>query len=53
VTQLLAKWDHELVAKGEFVIGIYPTPVKSKEKRNKYGLEKVSEKSEKGSEKIR
>lgn len=39
VSELLAKWDHELVAKGEFVIGIYPAQVKSKEKRNKYAIE--------------
>jgi 16S rRNA (cytidine1402-2'-O)-methyltransferase len=36
VDELLAKWGKELVAKGEFVIGIYPKQEKSKEKKNKY-----------------
>ena len=40
VDELLAKWGKELVAKGEFVIGIYPKQEKSKEKKNKYKQDK-------------
>lgn len=36
---LLAMWGKELVAKGEFVIGIYPAKDKEKGKRNKYPKE--------------
>jgi len=36
VDELLAMWGDTLVAKGEFVIGIYPYKNKDKGKKNKY-----------------